>query len=59
VYPFARKNIGGEDIRIFKMQSAAIGGSVFATDRNNEFAMTIENVLPGILYKTGDLTKPE
>jgi hypothetical protein len=58
-YSYARTVLSGENLRAFKTSQIAIGNITLGTDKNNQMGMTIENVLPGMLYKTSNISMAE
>lgn len=58
-YKYARTTLSGENLRAFETSKIAIGGIVLGTQKNNQMGMTIENVVPGLVYKTNDIGKAE
>lgn len=58
-YKYARTTLSGENLRAFAASKIAIGGIVLGTSKNNQMGMTIENVVPGMVYKTNDIAKAE
>lgn len=58
-FPYQRVNTATGTVRALKTTKIGFANMELGTNVGNNMYMTIENNIPGLLYKTGKLSKPE